>query len=347
MSLQPCNYFSQSIFDKILLANSAGEHLFISEDDFSKLKENPETCSESTLNLLKSRFFLYDKSHETEFKSIYDIKYRTKHSYLENESLLLMVVPTISCNCSCVYCQVNSRKNNALENDMTLKTAVSFCDFVFALPHKNIKIEFQGGEPSLRFDMIEFIVRRVRHLNRKYHKEIEYVICTNLLNLTNHEIKILKKFKIAVSTSLDGSKSVHDKNRPSVHFTSSYDSFIKNVKLARKNKIYPSALVTITALNLHRMPEILDTYIENNFESIFIRPLNNYGCAFQNKSVYYKLEDYIDAYKNAILYLIERNLNDNICLKEEMFSIILPKRINAGHEYSKLTPIGFPFIFKI
>ena len=325
MALQKNQCFSEYFSNFVLLTNSAGEHLFLSPEDFTFFQEYPEKLSDKTKSLLKSRFFLYDKEHEKEFKNIYDIKYRTKHSYLENESLLLMVVPTISCNCSCVYCQVNSRKNNAEENDMSLKTALAFCDFVFALPHKNIKIEFQGGEPSLRFDTIEFIVRRVRHLNRKYHKDIEYVICTNLMNLSAHELKILRKFRIAISTSLDGAKSVHEKNRPSTHVDSTYDFLIKNVELARQNEIYPSALVTITALNLPRMAEIIDTYIENHFESIFIRPLNNYGCAFKNKSVYYNLEDYIYAYKNAILYLIDRNLNDGINLREEMFSIILRK----------------------
>ena len=255
MALQKNQYFSEYFSNFVLLTNSAGEHLFLSPEDFTFFQEYPEKLSDKTKSLLKSRFFLYDLEHEKEFKNIYDIKYCTKHSYLENESLLLMVVPTISCNCSCVYCQVNSRKNNAKENDMSLKTALAFCDFVFALPHKNIKIEFQGGEPSLRFDTIEFIVRRVTHLNKKYHKEIEYVICTNLLNLTAHELKILRRFKIAISTSLDGAKSVHDKNRPSTQFSSTYDSLVKNVALARKNKIYPSALVTVTSLNLPRMTE--------------------------------------------------------------------------------------------
>lgn len=73
------------------------------------------------------------------------------------------------------------------------------------------------------------------------------------------------------------------------------------------------------------MTEIIDTYIENHFETIFIRPLNNYGCAFNNHNIYYKLDDYISAYKNAILYLIERNLKEDINLREEMFSIILRK----------------------
>ena len=313
------------VLDEVLLTNSAGEHAFISKSEYENLLKDPNFCSSETINLLKSRFFLVAEANEKEFDFMYDVKYRTKHSYLENESLLLMVVPTISCNCSCVYCQVNSRKNDANENDMSLKTVLAFCDFVFALPHKNIKIEFQGGEPSLRLDTIELIARRITHLNRRYHKCIEYVICTNLLNLTTHELKILKKYNIAISTSLDGCREVHNKNRPSVYFDSTYDSLVKNVELARNNKIYPSALVTTTALNLPRMKEIIDTYIENHFESIFLRPLNNYGCAFKNQNVYYKLEDYISAYKEAILYLIERNLRDDICLREEMFSIILRK----------------------
>ena len=318
-------YYSEQFSDSDLLTNTAGEHLFISKADFELFSKNLDNLPDPTKALLKSRLFLYEKSNEAIFYNMYDIKYRTKHSYLENESLLLMVVPTISCNCSCVYCQVNSRKNNATGNDMSLKTALSFCDFVFALPHKNIKIEFQGGEPSLRFDTIELIARRVAHLNKKNKKNIEYVICTNLLNLSKHEIKILKKYNIAISTSLDGAKTVHDKNRPSTLYPSTYDSLVKNVELARNNKIYPSALVTITSLNLPRMTEIIDTYIENHFESIFIRPLNNYGCAFKNQNVYYKLDDYIAAYKNAILYLIEKNLKEDINLREEMFSIILRK----------------------
>ena len=325
MELQTLKYYSEQFSDSVLLTNTAGEHLFLSSEDFEMFSKNPAVLSDSIRSLLKSRFFLYDESNEKSFNHIYDIKYRTKHSYLENESLLLMVVPTISCNCSCVYCQVNSRKNNATENDMSLKTALSFCDFVFALPHKNIKIEFQGGEPSLRFDTIELIARRITHLNRRYHKFIEYVICTNLLNFSEHELKILKKYGIAISTSLDGSREVHNQNRPSLYYKSTYDTLLQNIELARKNKIFPSALVTTTALNLHRMREIIDTYIENHFESIFLRPLNNYGCAFKNQNVYYKLEDYIAAYKEAILYLIDRNLKDNINLREEMFSIILRK----------------------
>lgn len=163
MSLEFVKYFFKDFSDFVLLTNKTGEHLFVKKTDFKKLQNNPLFLTKDIISLLKSRFFLYDEKYENQFKNIYNIKYRTKKSYLENESLLLMVVPTISCNCSCVYCQVNSKKNNSDENDMSLKTLLAFCDFVFALPHKSIKIEFQGGEPSLRFDTIELICRRINH----------------------------------------------------------------------------------------------------------------------------------------------------------------------------------------
>lgn len=332
MNYQKSSYFYEKYSDTVLITNTVGEHLFLLESDFNLFQNKPDALSEDVKSQLISRFFLYDKNYQNQFQNIYEIKYRTKHSYLENETLLLMVVPTISCNCSCIYCQVNSKKDNEVENDMSISTAVAFCDYVFALPHKNIKIEFQGGEPSLRIDLIEFIVSRLKYLNKKYKKNLEYVICTNLLNLTKNEIKILKKFKINISTSLDGPKYLHDKNRPSINFDSSYDRFINNLKVARENKLYPSALVTITFLNLHKITEVIDTYIENKFESIFLRPLNNYGCAFNNQKIYYNLSDYMSAYKKGILYLIEKNMNDGIFMREEMFTIILRKILSPFND---------------
>lgn len=325
------HYFFDVFNNLVLLVNTCGEYVFITKNEYRKLNK-PNLLSIETKNRLKSRFFLYEESKKNIFDNIYRIKYNTKHSYLENDTLLLMVVPTISCNCSCIYCQVNSKKNKSKENNMSLNSILHFCNFVFALPHKNIKIEFQGGEPTLCFDSIEFIVRRINHLNHKYKKCIDYVICTNLLELKSHEIKVIKKFNIAISTSLDGSRRLHNINRPSVNYSSTFDTFIKNIKNLRKNNVHPSGLVTVTAYNLPYMKEIIDIYINNNFESIFLRPLNNYGCALENKHIYYSLKDYMHAYREAIRYIIDKNIKDKIYFREEMFSIILRKILSPFND---------------
>ena len=86
MSLQHAQYFSEELNGSFLLTNTAGEHAFVSKNDFELFKSSTDKLSDGAKALLKSRFFLYEKPCEEQFKKIYEIKYRTKHSYLENES---------------------------------------------------------------------------------------------------------------------------------------------------------------------------------------------------------------------------------------------------------------------
>jgi len=318
-------------FDKeVLMTNIAGDYLFVPDAVFSQLVDN-KLIDEEFIAKLKSRFFICDPANMASALSWLKVKYQTKRSYLFNDSLLLMVVPTLSCNCNCVYCQASSKDEQDEDFTMTLRTALRFCDFVMELPHCSIKIEFQGGEPTLAFEVVELIVKRIKFLNRKKTKEISFVICTNLLEVSPHQISILRKYEIAVSTSLDGNEVQHNRNRPSRCRSSTYSATIKNVEILRKNGIYPSALVTITAQNLSFMKEIIDTYINNGFTGIFIRPLNNYGYAFNNKCIYYSHEAFITEYRNAIDYIIGKNLV-GVSIQEEYFNILLRKILSPFND---------------
>lgn len=317
-------YSFKKIENDILLINSASEYLFIPETEFRKFKEDPNLCLPETIQHLKEKYFIAEQKEKDAAKYIFEVKKETKHSYIMNDVLLLMVVPTISCNCNCIYCQVNSKDNQNELNNIKFDTVLLFCDFVFALPHKNIKIEFQGGEPLLAFDLIKFIVLRISFFNHKYKKYISFVICTNLLKVSTFEIQFIKKHKIEISTSLDGPREIHDRNRPSKFYRSTFEASVKNIKRLRHSKVYPSALVTITNQNLFSMQEIIDTYIEQGFLGIFIRPLNNYGKAFSNLPIKYNLNEFMDNYKKAIDYIIRKNF-EGINIKEEYFTILLRK----------------------
>ena len=144
------------------------------------------------------------------------------------------------------------------------------------------------------------------------------------MELNSHEIKVIKKYDLKISTSLDGWKEVHNQNRPSNFVSDPYSATIRNIELLRSKKIYPSALVTITAQSLHNLKLIIDTYVKNGFSSIFLRPLNNYGCAFRNEKIQYSQEEFLKEYKKAILYILE--INKKGCfIREEYFAILLRK----------------------
>lgn len=80
------------------------------------------------------------------------------------------------------------------------------------------------------------------------------------------------------------------------------------------------------------MKEIIDAYIENHFESVFIRQLNNYGCAFNNRNIFYDLDDFVSCYKNAVEYIIRKNLDEKIKIREDLFSIILRKILSPFND---------------
>ena len=328
------NYYTYTykrLRDNILLINNSSEFIFLSSSEFENFKENPKHCSSENIQKLKEKFFIVEESNKKYVDEIIKTKQLTKHSYLTNDSLLLMVVPTISCNCRCIYCQVTSHTNFEESNNLSFNNIISFCDFVFALPHKEIKIEFQGGEPLLAFDTVQFIVKRINFLNRKKRKTILYVICSNLLALTEKEIKFIKKHMIQVSTSIDGPQDCHNKNRPSSLFNSSFDATKENIIRLRNAGVYPSALVTITNNSIQKMKEIIDEYIQLGFTGLFLRPLNNYGLAFKNESIKYSNIVFMNNYRDAINYVISKNL-DGITIKEEYFVILLRKIYSAFND---------------
>ena len=64
-------------------------------------------------------------------------------------------------------CQVSRKTENKFDFDMSKEIAVKSLDLVFKSPSKNIKIEFQGGEPLLNFDLIKFIVIEAKKINTR------------------------------------------------------------------------------------------------------------------------------------------------------------------------------------
>ena len=60
---------------------------------------------------------------------------------------------------------------------MSHDTAIKSLELIFQSPNNNIKIEFQGGEPLLNFEIIKFIVNHSEKI--KGTKNVQYVIITN------------------------------------------------------------------------------------------------------------------------------------------------------------------------
>jgi len=320
----------------LLIVNETGEFLFLYKEDFNNMiSYKLDTKSDAFLDL-KSKQILTDTEVEPVIKML-ATKYRTKKSFLYDFTSLHMVVPTLRCNTKCKYCQVSSRSEDAFKYDMDNATAKRTVDLIFMSPSPSIKIEFQGGEPLLNFEIVKYIIDYAEQCNSAKKKQLEFVICTNLTLITDEMLEYLQGHKVYISTSLDGAMELHNKNRPYRSGQGSYDIVIDNMKKVRfaLGEDSVSALMTTTSESLNCFPEIIDEYLEQGFNSIFIRSLNPYGSARKEKDlVGYNIEEFINSYKKALDYIIDLNLNGTFFI--ECYASMLLSRM--------LTPFPTGFV---
>ena len=321
---------------RLLLVNMAGEFILLSDTEFNNLiYYELENKSELYKNLHAKHFIC--KSQSDTAIDLLAIKYRTKKDFLSHFTSLHMFVVTQRCNQKCTYCQVSSQSENGSFYEMNIETAKKAVDMTLSSPSKYIKIEFQGGEPLINFETVKYIVEYANQEALKKNKNIEFVICTNLTTITDDMIKYISDKSIFISTSLDGPQPIHDHNRNYRNEKGTYKDVIDGLNRVKEklSQQYISALMTTTRYSLDYPKEIVDEYVQNGLNSIFLRPLNPFGYAIEKINLLgYSPYEFITFYKRALDYIIKLNI-EGIFL-EEYFTTILLTRI--------LTPFSTGFV---
>jgi His-Xaa-Ser system radical SAM maturase HxsB len=321
-----------------MLVNCVGEYAVIPIEEFETFLCDPSAITHSSYHLLKSKNFFVDNDLDLAVDML-ATKMRTRKAFLRDFTGLHMVVLSGHCNCRCDYCQASSSdppKERSSQN-MNPEIADAVLDMIFKSPSPVIKIEFQGGEPLLNWNVLTRIVHNGKKLNKKAKKRLGFVVCTNMALLDEDKINFLKTEGADISTSLDGPKDLHDLHRKMRDGSSSYDKFIENLSLARSlmGTGAVSPLLTITKDHLKRIPEVIDEYIELGFKGIFLRALNPYGFAQENVGqLGYSVEEFLEAYKQGFCYILKKNLNGEYF--SENFATLLLSRI--------LTPFATGFM---
>lgn len=315
------------IQDSMLVTNESGQFYFLSIPLFRRFISDPDMLPPNIKNDLISKFFLVeDESMEFALEES-AIKLRTKKAFLSTFTELHIIVLTYACNSKCIYCHASSSTDAKEHHMLTMATARRVCEYIMQSPSTTLKIEFQGGEPTLEFNIMMFIVEYITTLNVLYRKNIEYVVCTNLLVFSQEHLEFYKKHSFCISTSLDGPRDIHDTNRTPYNTQSNYSKVLENYQkvCAEYSPDRVSALLTVSKYSLPRLRECVDAYVDHGFRSIFIRSLNPYGLAEKTLGeLGYSLEDFLAAYKDVLDYILILN-KEGIFIREELASIFLQK----------------------
>lgn len=327
------------LYGKVLLVNDVGQYCFLPEDTFSKLVDGtlPQT-SEYFDDLLSLQMISERRNMPAQIDMLANA-YRTKKKFLFEFTTLHMVVLSRRCNQNCLYCHASSLPEDIGDNrDMSSTTLDSTLDIILQSPAESLKIEIQGGEPLLRFDLIKQLVLMAKEKNEKLSvkKNLEFVVCTNLIALTDEMLDFFVLHSVQVSTSFDGPEKVHDSCRKLRNGNVSYKLVRENIEkaIAVLPKGSIGALLTLTPTSLVNGKAIVDEYLELGLSSIFLRPLNPFGrAAGDNPSLYYSTEDFIKFYMSVLEYLFEVNRFVHF---PEIYTTILLRRL--------LTPFSTGFV---
>lgn len=317
-----------------LVANLVGDFTRLTEVEFHRLVGLQ----------LKPGDGLYEKAYSSHLISregqiaqhqLLAMRLRTRMSFLRDPSPLHMFVVTLRCEHSCPYCQVSRQSTDRSRFDMTEEVAERSLRIAMESPSPRIKIEFQGGEPLLNFPLIVKIVDAAKRGQASAGKKVDFVIASNLALLTDEILTFCKANDVYLSTSLDGPSDLHNHNRPRPG-GNSYELAVEGIKRARAalgpDRI--SALMTTTKHSLDRVEEIIDEYLTQGLDGIFLRPLSPYGFAIKTKQFQkYDPAEWMDFYRRGLRYILDLNHKGNRFF--EFYTLLLLKRMLTDR------PIGY------
>jgi sulfatase maturation enzyme AslB (radical SAM superfamily) len=285
----------------LLITNEAGEYGAFEPGVLDRLFS--DNLSEAERTKLLDLSILIDPAAEWRLASLMR---RVRHNTKKTEARLsyLIIVPTLRCDLSCSYCQVSRAPLDAPGFDWTEEQLIQFARFLDNVEGDRLKLEFQGGEPTLRPDL----QRRIIDLCEARFSETQFVICTNLTRLTPEIEEIIARDDVIVSTSIDGPLTVMTSNRTGADDVSRavLNHFHHIVRTYGSDKV--SALPTITDAIIDDPKALIDCYVECGLHSIFLRPVNYQGFA---RKRYADLSREIDRwsafYRQALSYIAELN----------------------------------------
>jgi len=313
-------YRFRKIKNGYLVTLDHGSWIFASEEEFRRLQRRV-TSNAFFEKYENTGLILTEKS----LKNI-GAMYRKKYGFIGKHPGLHIIIPTQRCNMHCSYCHSEAKNPDCKEYDMSIETATRTVDFIFDTKSKNIILEFQGGEPLQNFSVVQYIVEYSKKKNSQLlveqRKDVRYTLVTNLTLIDEKIMRFIKENNIDLTSSLDGPKEVHDKNRVFINKQGSYELVITAFRMLRDHGIPVGMLMTTTKDSLRYPKEIVNEYVKQGLTKIQVKPMNWIGYAKDEER--YSPEEFISFWKCALEHIISLN-KSGIKITERITEILLIK----------------------
>jgi uncharacterized protein len=331
----PAFFRFRQIGGAVLLTNQEGEYVLLDAGEFEQFARGTLSEGSELYGRLRERNFLrahYDRDRAAD-------RLRARKHFLDSGPNLHLVVVTLRCNETCVYCHASRANMTATQTDMTPEIGEKTVDLILQSTNRNVTIEFQGGEPLVNFSVVRHIIEYALEKNKTAGKTLEFTMVSNLSLMDEEKLAYLLDRRVQICTSIDGPEHLHDRQRklPGLSAFASSARWIRRINEAYRERgldatlYHVEALLTTTRETLSRWKEVVDTYVELGCRALFLRPIDPFGWAEKTAHrVEYPRAEYLEFYRQAVDYIIELNLNGVEIL--ERYAAIFLTKILTGED---------------
>ncbi len=325
----------RQVGEKVLVTGTDGGFALLSPDEFAAFARGDVAEGTPLYALLAQKNLVRAAFDERRMVD----RIRARKGFLSFGPNLHIVVVTLRCNETCVYCHASRANMDATNTDMTPEVADRTVDQIFATTSPDVTIEFQGGEPLVAFEIVQRIVARARQKNEAAGKRLEFTMVSNLSLMDDEKLAWLVDNRVQLCTSVDGPAHLHDKQRKLVGGSAHAEAtrWIKRINEAYAamgldpTLYHVEALLTTTRDALPRWKEIVDTYVSLGCRALFLRPVDPFGFADRTAPrIEYPRREYLEFYRSAVDYMIQLNLQGTEIL--ERFAAIFLTKILGGED---------------
>ncbi|MEN2975729.1 His-Xaa-Ser system radical SAM maturase HxsB [Tistrella bauzanensis] len=319
---------------QVLLTQDGGDFIMLDTLAFTQVITSPDGLESGLRDDLLARGFLCHDGDQTAAR-ITAAQLATRKRFIGEGPSLHICVVTLRCDHACTYCQVSRRGPSAAGFDMSEITARAAVRRIFESRAPALTIEFQGGEPALAFDRVRQITSDARARAKADGRIVQFSMVSTLQRLDDDMLGFCRDHEIALSTSIDGPAALHDRHRQRPA-GGAFEATLQALDRARKfvGADGIAAIATITGDSINHPEEVVDTYVEAGFRSIFVRPVAPYGFARRHAGLAPSTQDFIAFYRRALDRCIAHSLAGRPI--EEAYAAILLTHI--------LTPFGGNYV---
>jgi His-Xaa-Ser system radical SAM maturase HxsB len=300
--------------NNIVLTNDAGEWSILPSGEFATFLKGEVNEAHPRFEELRTRGFLRSDLDLEDLAG----KIRRKRRYLGSGPHLAVMITTLRCNQSCIYCHASRTDMHRTDTDMSLTTARMAVDHAMKTPSPYLCFEYQGGEPTVNWEVLKFCVQYARESNKQMGKTLDHSVVTNMTYMDEERANWLVDNNVLVCTSLDGPEQVHNSNRPwTGKNAAAYESVVKWMEYFNQRYIdrgldpelwHVDALMTTTRRSMDHWKEIVDLYVDMGIRNIHLRPLNPFGFATRTwRAVGYTMEEWLAFYARTLDYILDLN----------------------------------------